>query len=1146
LGFHFLPIVSREQSRLLSGFAALRIAGCCALAKRAATLGFVGIFLGLLLVASSARAQSEISYPELDAAQPILFGGDDATRWTKGEFEIWVLRGRSYVQQGPLATEGRDAVLWVRRGADSDRQATQVIAYLEGDVRVVDSRNTSGYEMRDRAWLGEFNSLAPPQTRTPPPHGAPEVLPQVFVNAQARRDLLLAPIQQVQYTSSQPPYAPPVVENVPPVGTRPAAAPAAAAPAAAPPVAMVAQASPYSSAPTVTTPGYSSQPGVVVQPNVVVQPSSPAQPYAAQPGFTAQPSYAPQPNYVLPTPAQPNIVADPEAVTTPLAPTGRRLRAFSRSSVKVQVKWIPNPANPQEWVGVISPGVNLIIDGIPGMGPGQLDISTDRMVIWTSDASEPDLSGGREQTLDRPLQLYLEGNVVFREGNRTIFADRMYYDVNNKVGTILNAEILAPQMNKIDPTMAGGVARLKADSIRQLGDNRFQANNVSVTTSRMSNPRYRLQTGELFFQDEQRPVVDPRTGLPVIDPFTGEQVVEHDRFASSKSNTVFIGPVPVFYWPRFSSDLESSNFYIRNVRFTSDRVFGQTINTDWDMFQILGLKNKPKGHDWILSLDYLSDRGPAGGTTYTYAGRDFLGFPGGSYQGIFDAWAINDTGFDNLGNGRSQLTPEKEFRHRILNRHRQQLPDNFQLTAELGWISDRNFLEQYYEMEWDTFKDQSTGLELKRIVDNQSYALSADVRLNMFFTQTNHLPRFDHFLLGQNLLGDSLTYYEHSSAEYSQLRIASYPRDPQDLAQFQLMPWEVTSSGERLITAHEIDLPFSLGPGKIVPYAMGQAGHWGEVIDRDDNQRLYGQTGIRASLPFWSVNPEIKSELLNLDGIAHKVVLDVDASVAGANRELSEFPLYDNIDDDSQEAFRRRFVFNTFNGFVPPQFDERSYALRSGFGGSVTNPGAEIADDLATVRMGMRQRWQTKRGPVNKQRIMDWITLDTEAVYFPRADRDNFGQHFGLAKYDFRWHIGDRLTFLSDGGFDFFDQGQSTISAGIMLNRPTNGRLYFGYRSLEGPFSSQVLITSASYRLSPKWLGNASVSYNFSEGGQMGNSFSLLRVGESFLVGFNFAYDAYKNNVSGTLVIEPRFLSGLSRSAMNGASLPPVGAYGLE
>ena len=41
----------------------------------------------------------------------------------------------------------------------------------------------------------------------------------------------------------------------------------------------------------------------------------------------------------------------------------RRLPAFPRSAVKVQAQWFPNPAG-DEWVAVITTGVNLIIDGM--------------------------------------------------------------------------------------------------------------------------------------------------------------------------------------------------------------------------------------------------------------------------------------------------------------------------------------------------------------------------------------------------------------------------------------------------------------------------------------------------------------------------------------------------------------------------------------------------------------------------------------------------------------------------------------------------------------------------------------------------------------------------------------------------------------
>ena len=125
--------------------------------------------------------------------------------------------------------------------------------------------------------------------------------------------------------------------------------------------------------------------------------------------------------------------------------------------------------------------------------------------------------------------------------------------------------------------------------------------------------------------------------------------------------------------------------------------------------------------------------------------------------------AFTTTALDNLGRDWRERWPfPTRFRGRVLGQHRQYLPNDFVLSAELGLISDFNFLEQYYEQEWDTLKDQSTGVELKRFVENSSWSLAADVRLNDFFTETEWLPRLDHFLFGQSLLFDRLTWHEHT------------------------------------------------------------------------------------------------------------------------------------------------------------------------------------------------------------------------------------------------------------------------------------------------------------------------------------------------------------------------------------------------
>ena len=845
--------------------------------------------------------------------------------------------------------------------------------------------------------------------------------------------------------------------------------------------------------------------------------------------------------------AAPTIVS-PDAATP--TPGTRRIRAFPRSNQDVQAIWFPDPQGNQ-WIALVTSGVNLIVDGLPQYG--SIDVAADRLVIWTHGQEEPDLSGRRPQDARVPLEIYMEGNIVFRQGERVIYADRMYYDVANQVGTVLGAELLTPA--------AGyqGLLRLRAQILQQNGEGRFFARDAFLTSSRMGYPSYRLQAGEIQFTDIQRQAIDPWTGQPIADPVTDEPLIEHDREVTARNNLAFIGPLPVFYWPVFSTDLEEPTFYVRRIRFKSDGVFGTQILTDFNAYEIFGIRNKPTGTRWDFSLDYLGKRGFGHGTTFTYNRDSFLGLPGKT-KGLFDYWGILDHGRDNLGSDRQNLVPEADYRHRLFWQHRQRFANDIQLTAEAGWISDRNFLEQYFEREWDELKDQATGVELKRLIGNQSWAVSADVRINPFFTETDWLPRLDHFWQGQQLFG-AFTWYEHSSIGYARFNRLSPPTNPNDQP-FNYLPWEgaAHTEGERLTTRQEIDLPLQLGPVKVVPYLLGELAHWGEDINGDDLNRMYGQAGVRATLPVWRADPTIESQLWNVHGLAHKIEYQFEFLVADANRSFDQLPLYDNLDDNSTEAARRRFLTSTFgipsvplnpivvnmDGAGLRAFDERYYALRYGLATHVTSPSTEIADDLMAMRLGIHQRLQTKRGQPGNRRIIDWITLDTNLTVFPDANRDNFGKAVGLWDYDFRWHVGDRTTIVSDGIYDFFNEGQQMTSVGVFLTRPPRGSIFVGMRMLDGPIRSQTLNFSYSYWMSPKWVSTFGTSIDFAKQGNLGQNFTITRVGESLLISAGFNVDPARGNFGVGLAVEPRFLPKGLLNNPTGARIPPAGAYGLE
>ncbi len=60
-------------------------------------------------------------------------------------------------------------------------------------------------------------------------------------------------------------------------------------------------------------------------------------------------------------------------------------------------------------------------------------MEADSLVIWRRAAeTKPqgtDLSGLQEQGVS---DIYVTGNIVFRQGNRTVYADDMYYDLQHK------------------------------------------------------------------------------------------------------------------------------------------------------------------------------------------------------------------------------------------------------------------------------------------------------------------------------------------------------------------------------------------------------------------------------------------------------------------------------------------------------------------------------------------------------------------------------------------------------------------------------------------------------------------------------------------------------------------------------------------
>jgi hypothetical protein len=719
---------------------------------------------------------------------------------------------------------------------------------------------------------------------------------------------------------------------------------------------------------------------------------------------------------------------------------------------------------PPERIITVSGGVNIVVDNVPVNVGGRvlwttIDLSADSAVIWTDAQQGGDLTQGFNLGPDTPFRVYLEGHIVVRQGMNEARATQAYYDISERRGLLMNAEIRAfvPALDTF--------LRVRAQYVRQLSETDFHAQNAWVTTSQTGRPGYRVESSDVFLKEQP--------GAMSFNPLTG-QPEGSSLWVTSLNNRLFVEDVPVFYLPYVSAPAEDGQVPLRRLEFDYDSIFGFSVQSAWS-FRGLGLPI-PAGINADLQLDYFSERGPAIGTLFDYELKGGLfGMPTVN-EGFGQFYYINDSGQDNLGLGRRSLNVPDDNRGRAMWRHRTDFNEyddgnwltNTWLNAELGYVSDRNFREQYFENEWDKDKDQETLLNLNHQYDNFVASGLIRARLNDFEYQTEWLPRIDVTLLGEPLLNNWLTWSSHSSIGYGRIRPAEPPTDPND--PFMPLPYFPEVDGTVAMTRHELDLPLNVGPVNIVPYLLGEASYWQEDMTGDELSRLYGSAGIKGSVLFWNAWPEIRDPLLGLNGLAHKMIFDFDYYYAQADEPLSSIAQYNEFDEDSQERFRTRFILLEFGGVLPAQFDPRFYAVRTGAGRNVTAPYHELLDDQHVLRMGWRHRWQTKVGPPEQPRIKDWMTLDLEGSYFPDPDRDNFGEDLGLLGAHYAWNVGERTTFLADALYDVFNGGQELWSLGILTQRSARGSLYLGFRQVRvGPIDSQLVVSSYSYLMSPKW-----------------------------------------------------------------------------
>lgn len=652
---------------------------------------------------------------------------------------------------------------------------------------------------------------------------------------------------------------------------------------------------------------------------------------------------------------------------------------------------------------------------------------------------------------------YLKGDVVLTRGERMIRASEIYYDFENDRAIILDAVMRAMVPDRQLPIY------VRAAQVRQLSRTDYAARQARISTSEFHTPHIHLGAERVLLND-----VTPRDSSGRIIGLQAGQFQMHDV-------TMNLEGVPLAYWPYTTGNFQESESAIRSLRFGYSDDFGATFQGKWYLFNLLGVE-KPQGINAILRTDYFSKRGPGVGIDSDYQFEN-------SY-GEFLGYYINDHGEDNLGPYRGG-EPPTENRGRITWRHRQFLPEGFELTTEFSYISDANFLEEYFRPEFERGKEQETLVYLKKQQDNWALTALGQWRLLDFLTQTEHLPDLGFHWIGEPI-GDFASYFNESHVGFARYR-------PDDRRLFDRAGRVLDNTARSDVvfkteTRNELDFPIKLGSANVVPFVTGRAGYWDDSPFASSLNRMFGTAGVKAGSQFWRLFQDASSSLLDINGIRH--IIKPEATAWASTSSQDSVDLY--------------------------PFD----------------PGIEDVDDFYGTSLAMRQRWQTKRGGPGHWRVVDLITFDVELNLFGNAPTQlgNIGRFYesrpensiarSHVKTDFAYHISDTTALLSESNFDLNDGNLDLFSVSYAVERTPRFSYFLGYRFI-GDTDSNLVGAGANYQINTKHTIAVRTYFDLDRGETEEFDITIIRKFPRWYAGLTFGVNNIEEDFNVSLSVWP-------------------------
>lgn len=531
------------------------------------------------------------------------------------------------------------------------------------------------------------------------------------------------------------------------------------------------------------------------------------------------------------------------------------------------------------------------------------------------------------------------------------------------------------------------------------------------------------------------------------------------KWVEARHAVLYLGNVPVFYFPYYKQWLDG-----RGNRFN----FVPGYRTSYGPFLLSSYSwVANEQFDGVLHADYRGERGGAGGADVNaHLGRWGEASLKGYY--LYDL----DPTEDNAGYD----IPDNRFR--IDFGYNATPYTNLNVKSRVRYQSDPRVVENFFESEYRRNPQPNTFIEVNRLWDNFSLDVFSQVQVNDFLETQERLPDIRLSGYRQPVFGSPIYYETVSSAGYYQRNYAISNGVPQ--GQDYAAP--------RADTFHQLTLPQTFfGWLNVAPRVGGRLSYYGETTGsggtNDATSRAVFNTGVEFTFKASQTWAGATNRLLAIDGVRHIIEPSLN------------------------------YVYVPTPSATPdelPQFDYQLPALRMLPIDFPDYNSLDSIDSQNVIRLGLRNRLQTKRG--GKIENFFYWDLCTDWRLDPESGQTTFSDLFtDLLLRPRSW-----LLLESQMRYDVPD-GQVNVAYQNLTFRPNNvwswgiGHLY----SRDDPSTSttslqegQNSLTSIFFlRLNENWGFRMAHQYDIQGDWLQQQSYSIYRDLRSWTAALTVRYE---------------------------------------